>query len=108
MSGLKPDERRRPQDGRIPRTMPDGRKIDLRVSCLPTSFGESVVLRVLDRQAITLDLNVLGFPDEMDCSINTCFSLSIILGSKLSILKEIGFEAAICIAIFFPILSKIF
>jgi len=65
MSGLKPDERRRPQDGRIPRTMPDGRKIDLRVSCLPTSFGESVVLRVLDRQAITLDLDVLGFPDEM-------------------------------------------
>jgi len=65
MAALKPDERRRPQDGRIPRTMPDGRKIDLRVSCLPTQFGESVVLRVLDRQAITLDLDVLGFPDEM-------------------------------------------
>tara|TARA_Y100001978_G_scaffold187408_1_gene187946 strand:- start:414 stop:2132 length:1719 start_codon:yes stop_codon:yes gene_type:complete len=65
MAGLKPDERRRPQDGRIPRTMPDGRKIDLRVSCLPTQFGESVVLRVLDRTAITLDLDVLGFPDQM-------------------------------------------
>ena len=65
MAALKPDERRRPQDGRIPRTMPDGRKIDLRVSCLPTQFGESVVLRVLDRQAITLDLDVLGFPDDM-------------------------------------------
>ena len=65
MAALKPDERRRPQDGRIPRTMPDGRKIDLRVSCLPTQFGESGVLRVLDRQAITLDLDVLGFPDDM-------------------------------------------
>ena len=41
MADLKPDERRRPQDGRIPRIMPDGRKIDLRVSCLPTQFGES-------------------------------------------------------------------
>ncbi|MDD9865396.1 MAG: ATPase, T2SS/T4P/T4SS family, partial [Verrucomicrobiales bacterium] len=40
-------------------------KIDLRVSCLPTQFGESGVLRVLDRQAITLDLDVLGFPDDM-------------------------------------------
>ena len=65
MAALKPDERRRPQDGRIPRTMPDGRKIDLRVSCLPTQFGEAVGLRVLDRTAITLDLDVLGFPDQM-------------------------------------------
>ena len=65
MADLKPDERRRPQDGRIPRIMPDGRKIDLRVSCLPTQFGESIVLRVLDREAIKLDLDELGFPDEM-------------------------------------------
>ena len=65
MADLKPDERRRPQDGRIPRIMPDGRKIDLRVSCLPTQFGESIVLRVLDREAIKLDLDALGFPDEM-------------------------------------------
>ena len=65
MADLKPDERRRPQDGRIPRIMPDGRKIDLRVSCLPTQFGESVVLRVLDREAIKLDLDALGFPDDM-------------------------------------------
>lgn len=65
MADLKPDERRRPQDGRIPRIMPDGRKIDLRVSCLPTQFGESVVLRVLDREAIKLDLDALGFPDAM-------------------------------------------
>ena len=65
MADLKPDERRRPQDGRIPRIMPDGRKIDLRVSCLPTQFGESVVLRVLDREDIKLDLDALGFPDDM-------------------------------------------
>ena len=65
MADLKPDERRRPQDGRIPRILPDGRKIDLRVSCLPTQFGESVVLRVLDREAIKLDLDALGFPDKM-------------------------------------------
>jgi type IV pilus assembly protein PilB len=65
MADLKPDETRRPQDGRIPRIMPDGRKIDLRVSCLPTMFGESIVLRVLDREAITLDLDALGFPDDM-------------------------------------------
>ena len=65
MADLKPDETRRPQDGRIPRIMPDGRKIDLRVSCLPTQFGESVVLRVLDREAIKLDLDALGFPDDM-------------------------------------------
>ena len=65
MADLKPDERRRPQDGRIPRIMPDGRKIDLRVSCLPTQFGESIVLRVLDREAIKLDLDELGFPNEM-------------------------------------------
>ena len=65
MADLKPDERRRPQDGRIPRIMPDGRKIDLRVSCLPTQFGESIVLRVLDREAIKLDLDALGFPDDM-------------------------------------------
>ncbi|MDP7051507.1 MAG: ATPase, T2SS/T4P/T4SS family [Verrucomicrobiota bacterium] len=69
MADLKPDERRRPQDGRIPRIMPDGRKIDLRVSCLPTQFGESVVLRVLDREAIKLDLDALGFPDDMLASI---------------------------------------
>lgn len=64
MADLKVDERRRPQDGRIPLHLGD-RAVDLRVSTLPTQFGESVVLRVLDRQAQTLDINKLGMPDNV-------------------------------------------
>ena len=61
MANLNISERRLPQDGRI--TMPIGnRTIDLRVSTLPTQFGESVVLRVLDRSAVNLDIESLGFP----------------------------------------------
>jgi type IV pilus assembly protein PilB len=61
MSNLNISERRLPQDGRI--TFPLGnRVIDLRVSTLPTQFGESVVLRVLDRTAVNLELESLGFP----------------------------------------------
>jgi type IV pilus assembly protein PilB len=55
-------ERRLPQDGRISMTIA-GKEIDLRVSTLPTRFGESVVLRVLDRSAAMLDIEALGFPD---------------------------------------------
>ena len=61
MSGLNISERRVPQDGRI--NFPMGnRQIDMRVSTLPTQFGESVVLRVLDRGAVSLDVETLGFP----------------------------------------------
>ncbi len=61
MANLNISERRLPQDGRI--TFPMGnRVIDLRVSTLPTQFGESVVLRVLDRSAVNLELETLGFP----------------------------------------------
>jgi type IV pilus assembly protein PilB len=61
MSNLNISERRLPQDGRI--TYPMGnRVIDLRVSTLPTQFGESVVLRVLDRSAVNLEIESLGFP----------------------------------------------
>lgn len=61
MANLNISERRLPQDGRI--TYPLGnRTIDLRVSTLPTQFGESVVLRVLDRAAVSLELETLGFP----------------------------------------------
>jgi type IV pilus assembly protein PilB len=61
MSNLNISERRIPQDGRI--NFPMGNKqIDLRVSCLPTQFGESVVLRVLDRSAVNLDIEALNFP----------------------------------------------
>lgn len=59
ISGLNISERRRPQDGRIELKV-NGRPVDLRVSCLPTSFGESVVLRVLDRSVVNLELDALG------------------------------------------------
>jgi type IV pilus assembly protein PilB len=61
MSGLNISERRLPQDGRINFTQ-GNRQVDLRVSTLPTQFGESVVLRVLDRAAVNLDVESLGFP----------------------------------------------
>jgi type IV pilus assembly protein PilB len=64
MSGLNIAERRLPQDGRIQLTI-GGRQIDFRVSCLPTQFGESVVLRVLDRGVVSLDLDNLGMPDDI-------------------------------------------
>lgn len=64
ISGLNIAERRVPQDGRI--QMPvGGRQIDFRVSTLPTQFGESVVLRVLDRSSIQLDLQTLGMPEDV-------------------------------------------
>jgi type IV pilus assembly protein PilB len=61
MANLNISERRLPQDGRIAFSL-GNRTIDLRVSTLPTQFGESVVLRVLDRTAVNLDLEALGFP----------------------------------------------
>jgi type IV pilus assembly protein PilB len=65
MAELDIAERRLPQDGRISLTV-GGNPVDLRVSVLPTMFGESVVLRVLDRTQISLDLNQLGFrPDDL-------------------------------------------
>jgi type IV pilus assembly protein PilB len=61
MANLNISERRLPQDGRI--HLPLGTKsVDLRVSTLPTQFGESLVLRVLDRSAVNLDLETLGMP----------------------------------------------
>lgn len=64
MSNLNIAERRLPQDGRIQRTI-NGRPVDLRVSTLPTTFGESVVLRVLDRSSVNLDLESLGVPEDI-------------------------------------------
>ncbi len=64
LSNLNIAERRLPQDGRIQLPIA-GRIIDFRVSCLPTQFGESVVLRVLDRGVVSLDLDNLGMPDEL-------------------------------------------
>jgi type IV pilus assembly protein PilB len=64
MSNLNIAERRLPQDGRIQRTI-NGRQVDLRVSTLPTTFGESVVLRVLDRSSVNLELETLGVPENV-------------------------------------------
>ena len=59
LANLNIAERRVPQDGRMKLTLA-GRAIDLRVSTLPTQFGESVVLRVLDQSAVRLDITELG------------------------------------------------
>jgi len=64
MAGLNIAERRIPQDGRIALSVAR-RHIDLRVSCLPTQFGESVVLRVLDRSVVSLDLENIGLPEDL-------------------------------------------
>ena len=59
MANLDIAERRMPQDGRIELSV-GGHPVDLRVSVLPTLFGESVVLRILDRSVVSLDLNKVG------------------------------------------------
>ncbi len=63
MANLDIAERRMPQDGRIELNV-NNQPIDLRVSVLPTMFGESVVMRVLDRGNVNLDLDKLGMRDD--------------------------------------------
>ena len=63
MSNLDIAERRVPQDGRIELTV-GGKPVDLRVSVLPTMFGESVVMRVLDRTQVELDITKIGLRDD--------------------------------------------
>ena len=66
MANLDIAERRLPQDGRIELNV-GGAPIDLRVAVLPTMFGESVVMRILDRGAVSLDLTKIGFrPDDLE------------------------------------------
>lgn len=60
MAKLNIAERRLPQDGRIPIRI-QGRELDLRVSTVPTMFGESVVMRLLDKESVRFDLDALGF-----------------------------------------------
>jgi len=64
MANLDIAERRLPQDGRIELQV-GGKPVDLRVSVLPTLFGESVVMRVLDRGVVSLDLEKVGLKPEM-------------------------------------------
>jgi type IV pilus assembly protein PilB len=63
MANLDIAERRLPQDGRIALVV-EGKQIDLRVAVLPTMFGESVVMRILDRSNVQLDLEKVGMRDE--------------------------------------------
>ena len=66
MAGLNIAERRLPQDGRLKLAMHD-RNVELRVSCLPTVNGESVVMRILDSQVMSLGLDQIGMlPDTLD------------------------------------------
>jgi len=68
LANLNIAERRVPQDGRIKITL-SGRPVDLRVSTLPTQFGESVVLRVLDQGAVQLELAQIGLPESIEADL---------------------------------------
>ncbi|MFT6361291.1 MAG: type IV pilus assembly protein PilB [Candidatus Paceibacteria bacterium] len=70
---MKLDERRKPQDGRFP-AMIDGRKIDFRVSIMPTFFGEKVVIRILDSKKGIRKLDLLGISDEQNKMIRHAIS----------------------------------
>jgi general secretion pathway protein E len=63
MAKLNIAERRLPQDGRIMLRV-KGKEIDFRVSSIPTIYGESIVLRILDKSSIVLDIEKLGFPPD--------------------------------------------
>jgi type IV pilus assembly protein PilB len=83
MANLDIAERRLPQDGRI-KLRHSGREIDIRVATLPMVFGEGVAMRILDRQAITLDLGTLGFDarglEELRKAIRSTSGIVIITG----------------------------
>ena len=64
MAKLDISERRLPQDGRTKLKI-GSKEIDFRISTIPTLFGESVVMRILDRDTLVLDLRQLGFPDHL-------------------------------------------
>ena len=70
LANLNIAERRIPQDGRIKITL-RGRPVDLRVSTLPTQFGESVVLRVLDQGAVRLELAQIGLPAAIEAGLRS-------------------------------------
>ena len=83
MSNLDIAERRMPQDGRI-KLRYNNREIDFRVSTLPTIFGEKAVLRILDKEALKLDLTQLGFDpwsiENFEKAINQPYGMVLITG----------------------------
>ncbi len=72
LSNLDISERRVPQDGRIKMRMGKNSAVDFRVSTLPTLFGESVVMRILDKGALNVDLTKLGFEKEAFEALKRC------------------------------------
>ena len=76
MAQLDISERRLPQDGAIAISLPEGREVDLRVSVLPTVFGERIVMRILDREGISFDLDKLGFPEKEYADVVAAFEAS--------------------------------
>lgn len=75
MARLNISERRRPQDGRITFTQQNGETIDIRVSTLPTLYGESISLRLLGTKAQSLTIGDLGFLPEDEATINAHLKL---------------------------------
>ncbi len=74
LAGLDITERRIPQDGRIKMRMGKNRSVDFRVSSLPTLFGESVVLRILDKSSLNVDLTQLGFEQSTFDMLKRCLN----------------------------------
>lgn len=74
LAGLDITERRVPQDGRIKMRLGKNRSVDFRVSSLPTLFGESVVLRILDKNSLNVDLTKLGFQQDTFEALKRCLN----------------------------------
>jgi len=83
MSGLDIAEKRRPQDGKFQLKV-EGRQIDFRVSTLPTTHGEKVVMRILDSSNLTLKLETLGFEEkalvDIQEAINVPYGMLLVTG----------------------------
>ena len=83
MADMDISERRLPQDGRI-KVKLGGRAVDLRVSVLPTIFGEKVVMRILDPKSLMVDMTKLGFPElalkNFDKAIHNPFGMILVTG----------------------------
>jgi len=74
LAALDITERRVPQDGRIKMRMGRHRAIDFRVSTLPTLYGESIVLRILDKSSLNVDLTKLGFEQDTFDTLKRCIN----------------------------------
>jgi type IV pilus assembly protein PilB len=74
MAGMLIDVKRLPQDGRI-RSIVAGKPLDLRVSCLPTTHGETIVMRLLDKEGVGIDLGDLGLMNDDRQTLEEIISL---------------------------------